>query len=137
MAKLFSDYFNLKHESLIEKGIFDPIIGFDTRLFLDPHLLKKTLIPEFKESRQHILKYYTELITILTSYLKHKTDTAYNAAYERLIFREMEGIFTGYGTKGRNGSAIGPKLANRLLKRSLEILKMGIDDVRSQHTIEF
>ena len=62
MAKLFSDYFGLKHEDFEKLGVFDPVIGYDTHLFLDPHLLKNTQIPEFLDSRSEIIKYYTNII---------------------------------------------------------------------------
>ena len=39
---LFSDYFKIDRSILRSKGIFDPAINLDTRLFIDPLLLKSS-----------------------------------------------------------------------------------------------
>ena len=38
----FSDHFNIDKDKLKELGVFDPILNFDTKLFIDPLLLKKS-----------------------------------------------------------------------------------------------
>ena len=36
----FSDYFKIDKTKLKDLGVFDPILNFDTKLFVDPTLLK-------------------------------------------------------------------------------------------------
>jgi hypothetical protein len=38
----FSDYFKVDKAKLKELGVFDPILNFDTKLFVDPILLKSS-----------------------------------------------------------------------------------------------
>ena len=128
MAELLSSYLGIKHDSFEKNGIFDSVIGVDTRLFLDPHLLRKTQILEFKNSRRKIEKYYENIIHLLSVYNKTKNNRAWNEAFKRLNFKEMKGVFMGYGVGTGNGNAIGPKLAKKLLNTAYDIFQMGIHD---------
>ncbi len=50
MSRKISDYFGIDPKQLEKEGAFDPFVGIDTRLFLDPHLLIDIDIKEFKDS---------------------------------------------------------------------------------------
>lgn len=128
MAQLLSSYLQVDKKKLEQKGVFDAVIGLDTRLFLDPHLLKKTKIPDFKKSRDEIKKYYSDIIRLLLVYRKTKKRRPLQEALKRLTFKETKGVFIGYGIHGGDGNAIGPDLARRLLDTALDILDMGIYD---------
>lgn len=127
MAILFSDYCNLNKKELEKQGVFNSIIGVDTKLFLDPHLLKKSTIQEFKNSRNKIRKYYEDIIHLLIAH-KQRNDRAWREALKRLRFKETQGVFIGYGVHGGDGNAIGFGLARRLLDTAIEIVEMGIKD---------
>ncbi len=45
MAKTISDLLDVSSKTLMDLGAFDPILDLDTRLFIDPHLLKHCDIP--------------------------------------------------------------------------------------------
>ena len=127
MANLISSHFSLDKKAFEKAGVFDAVIGVDTHLFLDPFLLKKTRIPEFRNSRNKIEKYYNQVISLLLA-SRVKGDRAWRAALERLTFRELRGISIGYGVRSGDGSAIGHGLALRLIDTASEILDMGIRD---------
>jgi|YNPMSStandDraft_1061717.scaffolds.fasta_scaffold40094_2 hypothetical protein len=130
MAILFSDYHKLDKKKLEEQGVFNPIIGIDTNLFLDPYLLKKTTIKEFKNSRDKIKKYYEDIIHLLVAHItnEQRGNRAWREALKRLRFKETQGISIGYGVHGSDGNAIGFSLAKRLLDTAIEIVEMGIKD---------
>jgi hypothetical protein len=127
MAKLFSSYFDIDSKKLKKLGVFNPVIGVDTRLFLDPHLLKNCKIKEFKKSREKIKKYYENIIRLLLAH-REKNDRAWKEAFKRLRFKETKGVFIGYGIHGGDGNAIGAGLANCLINTATEIINMGIHD---------
>jgi len=127
MAVLFSDYCGINKKELEKQGIFNSIIGLDTKLFLDPHLLKSTKISEFRQSRSRIKKYYEDIIRLLLV-RQRRGDRAWSEALKRLRFKEVMGVFMGYGVHGGDGNAIGFGLARRLLDTAIEIIEMGIKD---------
>lgn len=127
MAILISSYFGANPETLKSLGVFDAVIGIDTRLFLDPHLLKKTKVPEFKNSRRKIEKYYSDIIRLLLA-SKINGDVAWRQALQRLTFKEIHGVSMGYGVHSGDGNAIGTTLASRLIGTASEIIEMGIKD---------
>ncbi|MDD5063574.1 MAG: hypothetical protein PHQ35_02290 [Phycisphaerae bacterium] len=127
MATLFSSYFDIDSKKLKKLGVFNPVIGVDTRLFLDPHLLKNSRIKEFKNSRKKIKKYYEDIIRLLLAH-RERNDRAWKEAFKRLKFKETKGVFIGYGVHGGDGNAIGPGLARRLINTATEIINMGIRD---------
>lgn len=128
MAQLLSSYLEVDKKKLEQKSVFDAVIGLDTRLFLDPHLLKKTKIPDFKKSREKIEKYYSDVIRLLLVHRKTGNRRPLLEALRRLKFKETKGVFIGYGVYGGDGNAIGIDLARRLIRSALEILDMGIYD---------
>ncbi|OGD83582.1 hypothetical protein A2572_04765 [Candidatus Collierbacteria bacterium RIFOXYD1_FULL_40_9] len=127
MATLVSEMLGGNESDFDKLGVFDAVIGVDTRLFVDPFLLNKTKVPELKNSRNRIKKYYEDIITLLLA-SKSIGDIAWKEAYKRLIFRELKGVSIGYGAHSSDGSAIGPVLAKKLVKTASEIVNMGIKD---------
>ncbi len=127
MAVLFSDYCGINKKELEKQGVFNSIIGLDTKLFLDPHLLKITKIPGFLHSRSRIKKYYEDIIKLLLVY-ERSGDRAWREALKRLRFKETKGVFIGYGVHDGDGNAIGFGLAQRLIDAAVEIIGMGIKD---------
>lgn len=127
MANLISGHLGISGEELEKAGVFDAIIGIDTRLFLDPFLLKFTRIPEFRQSRQKIERYFGEVIKLLIA-SRSRGDVAWREALRRLTFRESKGISIGYGVLSSDGSAIGRGLAARLIETAKEVVEMGIHD---------
>jgi hypothetical protein len=127
MAEKLSAFLAVSPKAFQKNGILDSLIGVDTHLFLDPHLLRKTTIPEFRKSRQKIEKYYSDILRLLDA-SKQKGDRAWREAYARLIFKELTGTAIGYGVTTSNGNAIGPVLGRRLVDAAEEIISMGIKD---------
>lgn len=127
MANLISSHLGINAKAFEKARIFDAVVGVDTRLFIDPFLLKRTKIPEFIKSRKKIEDYYSNIIRLLTA-SQARGDRAWREALKRLTFKELHGVSIGYGVHGSDGSAIGPGLALRLIDTASEIIAMGIKD---------
>ena len=127
MAQRLSKFLGVRPSDLTKLGTFNALIGIDSRLFIDPLLLKKLNIPELAASRAHFEKYFREVLFLVTK-SKESGDVAWREAARRLVFKETKGVSLGYGKLTGDGSGIGPILGGRLLQTASEIASMGIDD---------
>ena len=119
-----NEYFEISEKTYKKTGAFNPVIGVDSLFFVDPLLLSKTDIPEFKDGLKEVRKYFSDVIILL----KVKKNKARKQAHKKLILREMRGVGIGYGTSSDDGSGIGPELARQLMLTAEELIEMGITD---------
>ncbi|HEX9804944.1 MAG TPA: hypothetical protein VGA67_04635 [Candidatus Dojkabacteria bacterium] len=127
MIQKLSDYFKVSERDLKDRGVFNSFIGIDAKIFLDPLLFDDIDIPEFKDSRKKIIKYYENIHRLLKVSKKEK-DVAWKEAYKRLRVKEIKGVSIGFGNHSDDGNAVGPVLAERITNRAKEIIDMGFDD---------
>ncbi len=126
-AKKLNVYLGVE-ESVFEKySVFNPFVGVDTHLFLDPALLKEVKIEEFRLSYERLVKHFSEVLKLL-SISKEKNDIAWRTAVRRLTFKEIKGISIGYGANTGDGNAVGPELASKIATTVTEIIKLGVTD---------
>ena len=119
-----SEYFGISESAYKKSGAFDPVIGIDSLFFVDPLLLSKTKVAEFKDALAEVRDYFSGVITLLRA----GNDKARKLAHKKLILREVRGIGIGYGNETDDGSAVGPELARRLMVTAEELLGMGVND---------
>lgn len=119
-----SEYFKISASDYKKTGAFDPVIGVDSLFFVDPLLLSRTSIPEFRDALEEVRKYFSDIILLL----RVNNDKATKLALRKLILKEVRGIGIGYGSESDDGSAIGSELASRLLKTAKELIRMGVSD---------
>jgi hypothetical protein len=96
VALRLSRFLDVRPSDLTRLGAFNALIGIDSRLFVDPLLLKNLKIPEFRGSRKQFEKYFRE-VSFLLAKSKTNGDAAWREAARRLVFRETKGISLGYG----------------------------------------
>jgi hypothetical protein len=127
MPKSFSAHIGVPYTKLAEFGAFDPILDVDTRLFIDPHLLKYCKIDEFANSYQHLKEHFQKICKLLKA-SDVVDDRCWKAADKLMNWREVKGLCIGYSSKSVEGSGIGPELRRRLLVTAKEIIKKGNED---------
>ncbi len=127
MSIRLSDYFEINEEDLDREGVFNAFIDIDSKLFLDPHLLKETNIPELAQSYSKLKDHFRKIIVLLKASRK-ESDLPWQEAAKRLRFKETRGISIGYGKNTNDGHGIGPGLRSDLLKRASEIVSLGVED---------
>jgi hypothetical protein len=127
MINKISKRFGVKPSKLKAAGVFDAYIGIDNKLFVDPVLLKTAKTPEFQGARKKLEGYFADVIRLIEA-SDHTVNAAWKEAFKRLLFHEIHAAALGYSNVGGHGNAIGPELAERLLKRSSEIIKLGVKD---------
>ncbi|MFA6094613.1 MAG: hypothetical protein WC757_01870 [Candidatus Paceibacterota bacterium] len=121
-----SKHLGVTREKLEQLGVFDSTLGIDTKLFVDPKLLIKSPVKEFKDSRKTIIQYIARLLKIHKQ--SHKAQRLLDQARNMLAVPEPQGLSIGYGNKTDRGTAISKTLANKILLSASEILAVGIDD---------
>ena len=127
MSVRLSDYFKIDEKKLDKEGVFNAFIDIDSKLFLDPHLLKEVKIPELSNSYDKLKDHFRKIILLL-KVSKKKLDLPWEQAAKMLRFKEVRGISMGYGKNTNDGHGIGPGLRLELLNRASEIVSLGIED---------
>ena len=61
----FSDHFKIDKSKLKELGVFDPILNFDTKFFVEPLLLKKSSSEIIRNSIKTFDQFFIDLLTLL------------------------------------------------------------------------
>ncbi|WP_124978691.1 hypothetical protein, partial [Pseudomonas aeruginosa] len=122
-----SKYLGIQHSKIDELGALDPILDLDTRLFIDPHLLKYAESPEFKDSYAKLQRRFLEIGKLL-SLTQGKGDPFWKAANKLMQWHEVRGLCIGYSSSGTSGSGIGDALRERILETAKIIISAGKND---------
>ena len=123
-----SKQFEIDRETLSRLNILDITLTLDTKLFVDPLLLKESQHSEFNKNAVQQYRTHFETIIKLLIGSKYKGDAAWRAAEKMLAFPEINGTCLGYGGGSIHGSGFGSKLSDRILNVASEIVEIGIDD---------
>lgn len=125
----FADEYKVDLLKFERTGAFDPILGIDTRLFIDPSLLRNTDIPEFKGTYIKIQEFFEKVIRLLKQAKFNSTkDLFWKKAFSLFESSEIKGTHIGYSSKSNKGSGIGPKKKQRILIDIKSIIDAGNDD---------
>lgn len=125
-VKSLSNYHGFDPQVFDATGALDPILGIDTRLFIDPRLLETTKAPELSESSGKMSTHFCNVLTVVEK-IKTKGDVFWRTADKQLRFPEVKGLSIGYGA-GVNGRGMGPKTRTKLLETIREIIVAGNND---------
>ncbi|MBE6228049.1 MAG: hypothetical protein E7115_09220 [Bacteroidales bacterium] len=128
---LFSDYFMIDRSVLKSKGIFDPAINLDTRLFIDPLLLKSSRHDIIRnDAYREYQDYFSKIVSLLSLSLEEGDSDRYyrNTAYRLLPMREIDGTCLGYGTNSISGRGMPQTLKNAIISTAMKIVRAGIKD---------
>lgn len=69
----FSDYFKIDKSVLKERGVFNPILNIDTKVFVEPLLLKSSASEIIKNAYQTYKQFFAHLLLLLRE-SKHTDD---------------------------------------------------------------
>lgn len=118
----FSDYFNIDKEKLKELGVFDPILNFDTKVFVEPLLLRESSSPIIKNSYQNYKKFFATLLILLQK-SGGKGDKCWRVAKKMVNFPEYEYTCIGYSSGDTQGNGSGLELNDQILQSAIEIVE--------------
>ncbi len=118
---LFSDHFGIDKGKLEELGIFNPILNFDTKLFVEPLLLKASKSEILRNSMQSYEKFFSNILKLLRA-SKEEGDKMWRAAKELVYFPEYKATCIGYGSESIHGSGAGRELSDQILRGARDII---------------
>lgn len=127
MPVSFSMLLDVPTSHLIDRGAFDPILDLDTRLFIDPHLLKHIDAQELGASYENLQAHFRRIAKLLAA-TETVGDAFWRQADRMMQWPEVKGLCIGYASKGTSGSGIGPDLRYRLLNTARAIINKGRND---------
>ncbi|MDO8371016.1 MAG: hypothetical protein V4573_05975 [Pseudomonadota bacterium] len=127
MSQSLADFYSIPEQLFESTGALDPILGVDTRLFIDPALLRVSTVPELAESYSRIVSHFEDVLRIVAN-IANEGDRLWRQADRLLTFPEVPGLSIGYSTRGTHGSGMGPGLRKHLLATVREIVQAGVKD---------
>lgn len=103
----FSRKFEIDPQILAKLGVLDATLAIDTKLFIDPLLLKCSSHAELNTGG--VEQYHTHFETIIRLLVasRSENDPAWKAAQKLLSFPEISGTGLGYGAGSIHGSGWG------------------------------
>jgi hypothetical protein len=120
--------FGIDKRDLSRCGVLDVTLAIDTKLFLDPLLLRHSRHTELNTTGAQQYESHFDTIINLLSHSRFKGDVAWNAAEKKLLFPEIKGTCLGYGAGSIDGRGFGPKLARHVVSVAAQIVAIGIRD---------
>jgi hypothetical protein len=127
MVISLADFYGIPPHLFQKSGALDPILGIDTRLFIDPRLLVDTAVPELAGSAAKIASHFEDVVRLLV-HVRSVGDPFWRQADRLLTFPEVRGLCIGYSTDGTAGRGMGPKKRSSLLDTSTRIVQAGVQD---------
>lgn len=125
----YSKYFNISHEEFVKADVFDGLTEKDVQLHVDPMLLKKSKIPEFKGAYLKFLNYFNEIIFLVSGLSNPMIkERCFRQILAKMSFPEIVNTGLGYSESNTKGSGISGKLSRQLAKSCVEIVQAGIKD---------
>jgi hypothetical protein len=123
----FSDYFKINKAELTKLGVFDPILNFDTKLFVDPLLLKQSSNEIIRDAFNKYNKFFERLIKLLMI-SKKIGDAPWKEAKRMVKFPEYKSTCIGYGSDSINGSGSGANLHDKIFESARGIVEKAKND---------
>ena len=123
-----SGKFGVEEKRLADLGVLDATLAIDTKLFIDPLLLRCSRHSELKVSGVQQYRGHFERIIRLLANSRSENDPAWKAAYKLFDFPEIEGTCLGYGAGSIHGRAWGPILRTRVFRVAAQIVEIGVRD---------
>jgi hypothetical protein len=127
MPKSVTQLLKIDKRMFAKTGALDAILDVDTRLFIDPMLIRKTRAPELAKSVARIEKHFAEILALL-KVSKKPDDIFWRNAEKLMHFPEVKGICIGYSRDGTAGSGMGSGLRERLMRSAHDIIGVGIQE---------
>lgn len=122
-----SDYLGVSEDDFSRTGAFNVVVDLDTRLFIDPSLLRVTSVPEFAESYAKLRRRFADVLLLLRR-SQVEGDLFWRNAEHQFNFPEVEGTCIGYAKTSTSGSGMGRGLQREILRTAKTIIDAGTEE---------
>jgi hypothetical protein len=124
--KLFSQQFGVPKADIDKAGFLDPLLNADTKLFIDPLLLRHSENTTLKTKGVAAFCKRTADIVNLLMATPTNSGPAWTAALRLLDLHERRETCLGYGGAGTSGSSRPVSLKARILNTTRDIVNLGV-----------
>lgn len=124
----FAHEFGIDEKQLNRLGVLNVTLAIDTKLFIDPLLLKSSRHTEVSGSAVRQYHQHFEQVIKLLRASRAEKDPAWKGAQKLLTFPEISGTCLGYGAGSIHGSGFGVNLSSRIISVASQIVRIGIED---------
>lgn len=125
---LFSKYYNIRRKA--EDDWFDPILGTDTRLFVDPFLVFRDPEPRWSVSHRRIVLHFERAFRLIAQGNRDPKSLAYRKALGLLLFKEPKELGLGYTAEGVSGLGSGERFAQAIAVAIAKAISRGLASPR-------
>jgi hypothetical protein len=126
-AMLFSQLFGVERSS--DELWFDPILDFDTRLFIDPFLIFAQPTPPFETAHADIVSFSNLAFKLGAQTAGRTTGLRYQKLLDVLSFPEARELCLGYTELSTAGSGAGRGFSRVIAAGILESIAVGIKNI--------
>jgi len=123
----FSDYFKIDISILKKLEVFDPILNIDTRVFVEPLLLKNSSSEIIRNSYQTYKTFFSNLLLLLKKSTQDG-DKCWRAAQKMVFFPEYQFTCIGYSSVNTDGRGSGTEFNDKIIQSAKEIVELGQGD---------
>jgi len=113
---LFTEEFKIVRDS--SDTWFNPLLSYDTRLFVDPFLIFQTANPQFKHGHDKMVRHFNNVFELIAKSSGNTNSIHYRRALALLLFPEVDEICLGFSkdtTKGQgSGHGFSKLIANAI-----------------------
>lgn len=124
----FCELHGIKFMDFMRFGAFDPILNYDTRLFINPLLLPTSATEEFSDFASDLFQKHFSMMFRVMMRSEEKNDAHWKAATKLLQFPEIRFTCLGYGKDSTRGSSFGVEKTDRILLIASQVASVGIED---------
>ncbi|MFC3908295.1 hypothetical protein ACFORL_04300 [Legionella dresdenensis] len=119
----FSEHFNVDKARLNELGVFDPILNFDTKVFVEPLLLKDSANEIIRNAYNTYKTFFANLLLLLQK-SNYVGDKCWRAAKRMVNFPEYQNTCIGYSSGNTEGRGSGIEFNDKILQSAKEIVDL-------------
>lgn len=124
--RLFSQQFGINPNELHKAGLLDPFLNADTKLFIDPLLLRHSGNPLISgKGLATFRKRMKDIIDLLIA-TANNSGPAWTSALKLLDLHERRETCLGYGGRGTSGSSRPVSLKTKILTTARDIVNLGM-----------
>ena len=130
---LFSEEFSITINNSKDDW-FDPILLFDTKLFIDPLLVSDAIHPNFTNANKKVQHFFTKAFQLAAGSSPVENDNNYKLLKGMIKFPEVEELCLGY-SKTTKGSGSGDGFCKDIVDAIYLSIEMGLSDINRFETL--
>jgi hypothetical protein len=127
-SQYFSAHFGVSNTS--RSTWFDPILGTDTKLFVDPFAIYKESKGFWASAHDEVIQYFQDAFELLGPVYDKPSSPRYRKVLHLMRFPEPKYFGLGYVSDGQGGAGTGMGLAQRMVDAMSLALDRGLSDLR-------